>query len=202
MLDRTFYYSLQKYTSKDIVQCYSSWKSLIEIHLSSLVIAPIKIRQSVITPVRWHNVSGGQVLSNIDYLDFLFVDIDDGITKDNVEELKQSLSDFTYFMHYTWSCKKSIDSIGTYRLRIIFPLSRSVYVSEWDTFWVKATSLFKLIQADPQCSNANRSFFMPGVPDQLTKDWFEQLDQTSLKPQWFYLNTGTLLDVDKIMVNK
>lgn len=192
MSDRTFYYSIQKYSSRDMVQCNSSWQSFVDIHLSDLVVAPIKVRQKVISPVKWKRLNGCQVLSNINFLDFLFIDIDDGITKDNVERLKQSLSDFTYLLHYTWSCKKSLDSIGTYRLRIIFPLSRSVYFNEWDNFWVNATSKFPLIQADPQCSNANRSFFMPGVPDQATKEGFEQLS-------WHYLNSGNLLDVDKIM---
>lgn len=102
-------------------------------------------------------------------------DLDD-VTPDVVKQLVESLNDYTYVMHSTYSqgC-----------LRLVLPLARPVPAADWPTAWSTIKDALRL-PADEACKDASRLYYLPTRPS--------VNDLGSV-----YSNVGVLLDVGELV---
>ena len=187
-------YSVQFYTDRHMEQKTSTWNCFVfnETHVGLPPISEVKYATKVFSPVKWIDPDAGQVLSNVEHIDFLVLDVDNDVDMLTINRLVKDLERKNFLIHFTYSAKKSFIANKTLRIRVILPLSRPVSLVDWDKFWFKATGKFDYLKCDPQCSNANRSYLLPSVPDKDTQKWFYDVG-------WRWFGSGSSLNVDEIL---
>ena len=117
---------------------------------------------------------------------FGVVDLDD-INKEQLDFVKSRLKNISYVISTTWSHTRAKELAGNYRLRVAFPLSRPIEVSEWSRFWSKLYDFFgKYI--DAEAKGVGHAFLLPACQDK--------------EDAWALQNAGEPLDVEKLLLTE
>lgn len=100
---------------------------------------------------------------NFDYSTMVGLDFDD-ITWGDLETTLRQLEKegYTALVYTTYSHARVHKETGTYRVRLISPLSRKVYKHEWGDFYEGLLAMFPAAQID--CGDPTRAWFMPVAP--------------------------------------
>ncbi len=85
----------------------------------------------------------------------------DGVTKQDIDYIKEKLTNHTYIFYSTWSHQPDTD---THRCRLLLPFSRPVERGEWSRFWASFHKFFNELN-DPACKDMARIYFMPSCKD-------------------------------------
>lgn len=103
---------------------------------------------------------------NTEFASMAVADIDTGVTIDDLRPLLTKYEWVAYSTHYNnlLNPDKPNKPIGP-RFRIVFPLTRDVYATEWKSFWRQFTKLFDG-NNDQATSDISRMSYLPSCPEE------------------------------------
>ena len=122
--------------------------------------------------------------SNVIRLHMAVLDADE-ISDAELATLLDAISPYDAFVYTSWKHHKTAHE-GKHRVRVCFPLTRTVSVPEWPAFWSRLVVHFGNM-ADGKCGNPSRFYFEPYAPPGTDGD------------NWTLRNEGAPLDVDVIL---
>lgn len=159
-----------------------SWEYLVDRLCAPPVVLAKKEYVLSYSPAIFRGERGKETVEQVSFLSF---DLDD-IPAEAFQDVRRRIAGLAAVVYSTFQHADALTrNEGRYRL--VLRLSRAVLASEWELFWYRARARYAP-DADEQCTDASRIYFLPCVPSQ---DAIARHEAFALE--------GAAIDVDEIL---
>jgi hypothetical protein len=159
-----------------------SWEYLVDRLCAPPVVLAKKEYVLSYSPAIFRGERGKETVEQVSFLSF---DLDD-IPAEAFQDVRRRIAGLAAVVYSTFQHADALTrNEGRYRL--VLRLSRAVLASEWELFWYRARARYAP-DADEQCTDASRIYFLPCVP---SEDAIARHEAFALE--------GAAIDVDEIL---